>query len=437
MGRRGGSKGGKGATSAGAGSGVSLGQQLAADNALRQTRNKKRPQKREHDEFIDAGLTKKILLAAREQQQEDDDDSQVVPTIEQSSLLRLRPSDSESDGEADYPDVDDDRDFEPDNYYENIEVDEDDERALEMFMSSNPQKTRNLADIIMDKINEKQTELKTQFSEAGEMQLQEIDPRVRGLYEGVRDVLKRYRSGKLPKAFKMIPNLRNWEQLLHITEPTSWSAASMYQATRIFASNLKEKMAQRFYNLVLLPRIRDDIAEYKKINFHIYQAIKKSLYKPGAFMKGILLPLLESGNCTLREAIIVGSVLARNSVPILHSCAALLKVAEMPYTGANSIIIRIFLDKKYALPYRVVDATVFHFLRFERDNRMLPVLWHQALLTFAQRYKADISIEQREALLILLRKQSHPTITAEIRRELQSAKCRDVEIPNAAAMAID
>lgn len=42
------------------------------------------------------------------------------------------------------------------------------------------------------------------------------------------------------------------------------------------------------------------------------------------------------------------------------------------------------------------------------------MLWHQSLLTFAQRYKADISVEQREALLILLRKQSHPTITAEV-----------------------
>lgn len=67
----------------------------------------------------------------------------------------------------------------------------------------------------------------------------------------------------------------------------------MYQATRIFASNLKEKMAQRFYNLVLLPRIRDDLAEYKRLNFHLYQALRKALFKPAAFMKGILLPLLE------------------------------------------------------------------------------------------------------------------------------------------------
>lgn len=57
----------------------------------------------------------------------------------------------------------------------------------------------------------------------------------------------------------------------------------------------------------------------------------------------------------------------------------------------------------------------------------MPVLWHQALLTFVQRYKADISSEQRDALLELLKKQSHHSITQEIRRELQNAKCRDRE----------
>lgn len=72
---------------------------------------------------------------------------------------------------------------------------------------------------------------------------------------------------------------------------------------------------------------------------------------------------LQSGNCTLREAIIIGSVIARNSIPTLHSAACMLRIAEMDYTGANSIFLRIFIDKKYALPYRVVDALVSHFLR--------------------------------------------------------------------------
>lgn len=402
---------------------VALADQIeSVKNVKSRNRIKERNRHDDDEEFVNADLSKKILKAARRQQAELEDAEEGPSPAKHVTLpptFRDVDSDDDTGSEKD--------DLEPDTYYDNVEINEEDEEALKMFMSAKPERTRTLADIIKEKITEKNTELQTQFSDVETLKLQNIDPRIKTMYEGVRDVLQKYRSGKLPKAFKMVPHLQNWEQILYITEPTTWSAAAMYQATRIFASNLKEKMAQRFYNLVLLPRVRDDLAEYKRLNFHLYQALRKALFKPGAFMKGILLPLLESGDCTLREAIIVGSVLARNSVPVLHSSAAMLKIAEMDYTGANSIFLRILFDKKYALPYRVVDAVVFHFIRFQGDHRNLPVLWHQALLTFVQRYKADISTEQRDALLELLRKQSHPTITPEIRRELQAAKCRDVE----------
>ena len=74
--------------------------------------------------------------------------------------------------------------------------------------------------------------------------------------------------------------------------------------------------------------------------------------------------IVQAGDCTLREAVIVASILSKNSIPMLHSAAAILKIAEMDYNGANSIFLRALLDKKYALPYRVVDAVVFHFLRY-------------------------------------------------------------------------
>jgi essential nuclear protein 1 len=156
--------------------------------------------------------------------------------------------------------------------------------------------------------------------------------------------------------------------------------------------------------------------------------LKKALFKPAAFFKGIILPLLEAGDCSLREAIIFGSIISKTSIPLLHASACLLKICEMEYSGANSIFIRILLEKRYALPYRAVDGAVFHFLRFETDSRELPTLWHQALLIFVQRYKNDISSEQRDALLQLLRKKSHPKITPEIRRELQAATPRDLEM---------
>lgn len=55
----------------------------------------------------------------------------------------------------------------------------------------------------------------------------------------------------------------------------------------------------------------------------------------------------------------------------------------------------------------------------------MPVLWHQCFLTFAQRYKTDISEEQKEALLKLLKVHSHPQITDQIRYELNNSTCRE------------
>ncbi|EGW14463.1 Bystin [Cricetulus griseus] len=228
----------------------------------------------------------------------------------------------------------------------------------------------------MEKLTEKQTEVETVMSDVLGFPMPQLDPRVLEVYRGVREVLSKYQSGKLPKAFKIIPALSNWEQILYLTEPEAWTkilyftepeawtAAAMYQATRIFAANLKEWMAQRFYNLVLLPRVRDDISEFKRLNVHLYLALKKALFKPGAWYKGILIPLCESGTCTLREAIIVGSIITKCSIPALHSSAAMLKIAQMEYSGANSIFLRLLLDKKYVLPYRVLNALVSHFLGF-------------------------------------------------------------------------
>ena len=48
----------------------------------------------------------------------------------------------------------------------------------------------------------------------------------------------------------------------------------------------------------------------------------------------------------------------------------------------------------------------------------MPVLWHQSLLTFVQRYKHDLTHDDREALKPVLRMQEHGEITKEIRREL-------------------
>jgi len=398
------------------------------------------------DEFLDQKLTRKILDAAREQQEELQEEYGVAKASKGGKTapattfkVPLPMTDKKPTGKVVNEDEDDDDDDDDEtsssvsdaDFYQDIEIDEEEEKALEAFMSKTPVVKRTLADIIMDKLTEKKTEIDSQCSDATQQAVEkpQLDPRVVDMYKTIGDILSKYRSGKLPKAFKVVPRLNHWEYVLHLTNPDKWSAAAVFQATRIFSSSLNVKMAQRFYFYVLFPRIRDDIEYYKRLNFHLFMALKKALFKPAAFFKGILLPLAESGNCTLREATIVSSILAKCSIPMLHSSAALLKLAEMEYSGANSIFIKTLLDKKYALPFRVIDALVFHFVKFEHDKRILPVLWHQALLVFVQRYKEDISSEQKEALYGVLRVHLHAKIGPEIRRELQNSKSRDEETP--------
>jgi len=379
------------------------------------------------DEFIDEKLSKQILTQARLQMQDLQTETGPTKVVKSVKLPKLGENLSGDEGDSDNEGSDDDDKAFNDEVTRNYKMNKRDEEAFEAFQfNSGPRRT--LAEIIQEKLTEKRTEIDTQYTDAESLQQRELDPRVVEMYTEVGEILAKYRSGKVPKAFKVIAQFKNWEDLLIVTKPGEWSAAAVYQATRIFTSNLKEKFAQRFFNQLLLPRVRDDIDTYQRLNYHLYQALRKALFKPGAFFKGFLLPLLEQGDCTLREAIIIGSVIGRNSIPILHSCAVMLKIAEMEYSGANSIFLRIFFDKKYALPYRVVDACVFHFLKFRNEKRELPVLWHQAFLTFVQRYKGHISSEQKEALLELLKFQQHEKITPEIRRELQHAKCRDEEM---------
>ena len=111
----------------------------------------------------------------------------------------------------------------------------------------------------------------------------------------VGELMHRFTSGKVPKAFKIIPSLSNWEDVLYLTHPEQWSPSAMFVATRLFASNLNAAMAQRFFSLVLLPRVRQDIRSQKRLHFALYQSIKKALYKPSAFYKGFLLPLCQVG----------------------------------------------------------------------------------------------------------------------------------------------
>lgn len=324
--------------------------------------------------------------------------------------------DEDEDGEARYYDV------------EEEQLTEEDLRLLALWQPAAaatapaPAK-RSIADLIMESVARAEREQGVDLAEGAQKPL---DGRVVRVYSVIGQLMSKYRSGRLPKPFNFVASMpaRQWEEVLWLMQPDRWTPAATRQATRIFASNLSPRTAQRFYNLVLLPKVREDIRSNRKLNYHLYRALLKATFKPEAFFRGIVLPLADDPACSLREATIVASVVARVSLPPLHAAAAMLKIAQMPYSGANSIFLRTLVDKRFALPYRAVNGLVDHYYRFANDERALPVLWHQALLSFVQRYKNEFTSVQRRALFDLVKVQSHYLITAEIRRELESGKNR-------------
>lgn len=61
------------------------------------------------------------------------------------------------------------------DFFDDIKVNEEDERALEMFQNKAGQKSKTLAEVIMEKIQEKQSDIQTQFSDCGSLKMEDID----------------------------------------------------------------------------------------------------------------------------------------------------------------------------------------------------------------------------------------------------------------------
>ncbi|KAL1956675.1 hypothetical protein VTO42DRAFT_6925 [Malbranchea cinnamomea] len=451
---------------------------------LRTKSGKRKSRSDDDDEnhYLDAKTTKKILQIGQELAEEDAAESRAAAAAKGGSISTAFDFDSrfgadEGSEEEDHDKFGDDEWGDEDEEVEDVELDPNDLEMFHKFVPGGDQdpifnptqssegngESTNLADLILEKIAAHEA------AQSGQKQVMgggapddavEIPMKAVDVYQKVGFLLSRYKSGPLPKPFKILPTLPQWQTLLSITRPENWTPNSVYAATRIFIS-AKPQIAQQFISMVLLDRVRDDIRETKKLHVHVYNALKKALYKPACFFKGFLFPLVSSGTCTLREAHIVSSVITRVSIPVLHSAAALLRLCDIAAeqtsaslssegTGAVNMFIRVFLEKKYALPYKVIDALVFHFLRFRAVDPLqedaatttvddpskmykLPVIWHQSLLAFAQRYRNDITEDQREALLDLLLVRGHKDIGPEVRRELLAGRGRGIPVPEEGA----
>ncbi|KAK7062838.1 snoRNA-binding rRNA-processing protein [Paramarasmius palmivorus] len=381
---------------------------------------------------LDAISSQKLLQLARWQQEEletgesDAEDDNFHSASVASARWR-----EDSDSEVDFQES-------VDTPPEEISISEGDMAILETMYPTSSDNRRTLADVILSKLESSDLPKSSPQSgpEAG------VDPRVVELFEKAGTSMRG--TGGIPKVIKMLPSFPQWKRYLALANPSQWSPFAFRKVTNIFISSMKAVQVVFFLRYVLLPAVRENIEENGKLNVHYYEALLRALYKPAAFFKGVLFPLLDEG-CTLKEAVIVSSVVAKKSIPSVHLGAAILHIASQDFTGRSprpyidahplnvmsgprALILRVLLDKKKDLPYKVLDELVFNFVRVSNwaktSKQPLPVLWHQSLLVLAQRYSQHLTSDQKDALLDIVRANYHHQIGPEIRRELAATPVR-------------
>ena len=249
-----------------------------------------------------------------------------------------------------------------------------------------------------------------------------INQKIVEAYKLVGEVLRTYTSGKLPKAFNILSSTEDWEDLVNITEPYNWTPQAMYEAIIQFSS-ADSSIGTIFYENYLVPALRSDIKKNKKLNIHYYNCLKRALFRPSAFFKGIILPM--SRTLSGKEASIIGSILRKCSIPNNHASAAIVKLSELCKNDKKGVSVgalffmRLLLVKKYAFPKEVKECLVKFFMGYYNfDKDKLPVLWHQTFLCFVQHYKLDLTEEEKMNLKDLNNKIGHHIIQTEIAKEL-------------------
>lgn len=244
------------------------------------------------------------------------------------------------------------------------------------------------------------------------------DPEVAELYRRLGEILHNYRSGNLPKSFKMLPLMEKWKELIDITEPERWTPHAMLEAVKIFVAAGENDRTLTFFQSYFLPRIMKDVATTRQLNCHLFQALEKAVYRSASFFQGIVLAFMDSEGTTIRQAQIIAAAVMKKSMQKLHGAAALFQALGKNFTAPNGIILKCLIDKRLALPQVVVQKIVEWILKFrELEKETLPVLWFQIVLNFVRFYRKYISEDDKKKLVNLVKKKFiHEAMSPEIVR---------------------
>ncbi|VDM67904.1 unnamed protein product, partial [Strongylus vulgaris] len=217
------------------------------------------------EKYIPNTLSEKIISQAKKQLNDIETEDGTVEVeankrMRNVSLGGINEDDSEGD---DFPEEDDG--------YEDQALDPKDEADLERFMVNKDSGAKTLYDIIRAKIDAKTDDAELALSSVDPNEfnvrcpfsvsalilkiIRDLDPEVVEMYKEIgkkwkntKGIQSHTKDGELGTNTLVSERsiFQNLLLMLHVslTDPDGWSAAAMYQATRLFASNLNPRMCQ-------------------------------------------------------------------------------------------------------------------------------------------------------------------------------------------------
>jgi len=223
-----------------------------------------------------------------------------------------------------------------------------------------------------------------------------LKPKLFKILERASLFLKVYRSGKLPKIVRLLPSLRNFEEIIWLTRPDIWSDQAMLSITRSFLPRLDKAQMSRYYSLILAPRFQESIFNQQICSSHIQKTIKLSTNFPFTFFSSLILPICDSKECSLREGAALGSILYKYHFSSLVVITLIIRLLENPITQTKCLMLRIIISKNYLIPHRILDLFVDFFTL--NNNRIFFPHYRTLLLIFLRNYTSFLSNEDKQKI---------------------------------------
>lgn len=256
-------------------------------------------------------------------------------------------------------------------------------------------------------------------------------------YATLAKILSKYTSGPFPKTLKCLPSNADFTFVLSRLGADQWTSAATKQMTKCFVQSGGEPTAF-FYETYLLPRVRDEIAQYKKISFHMAAAMDEAKFRQVEFVNYFLLPWLESDDYTNAELKSLGWYLKKRSFTDDTSKAFVAHLLMSEFSVFRLFICGVMMAKKEVLAETILKLFVDYYMKFDSEEakmyyttaNVLPVLFYEVLNDFLKTYGNHLTFEDVLNLQKMLRRHPHPYFTKELQNKLSSLQSSVVMGPS-------